>query len=166
LRRAAQWPIVATSLDVRFEKTVDVQVGVEKAWEALLDPARMSACVPGVERVERVDDAHYVVWLAVKLGVMRMKFKMNVTLKDVDPPRSLTSVSVGEDASVAGSVRVSNVIALSPLAPNETRLSVTSDADVFGAIGTFGYAVFKGKADRMWDEFAANLKTTIERGGS
>lgn len=151
---------------MRFEKTVEVQVGIEQAWTALIDPARMSACVPGVERVETVDATHYVVWLGVKLGVMRMKFKMNVTLKDLDPPRSLSSVSVGEDANVAGGVRVSNVIELEALAPNATRLSVTSDADVFGPIGTFGYAVFKGKADRMWDEFATNLKSAIERGTS
>ena len=119
-----------------------------------------------LERVEAIDDTHYVAWLAVKLGVMRMKFKMNVALKDVNPPHSLTSVSVGEDANVAGSVRVTNVMGLTALAPQQTRVSVTSDADVFGAMGTFGYAVFKGKVDRMWEEFAANLKKTIERGGS
>jgi carbon monoxide dehydrogenase subunit G len=151
---------------VRFEKDVEVQAGIHDAWDALMDPARMGACIPGVERVETIDDTNYIVWLAVKLGVMRMKFKMKVALKDVNPPYSLTSVSVGEDENVAGSVRVTNVIGLTALAPQHTRLSVTSDADVFGVMGTFGYTVFKGKVDRMWAEFATNVKKTIERGAS
>jgi len=39
---------------------------------------------------------------------------------------------------------------------------VVTDVDVFGPLGTFGYSVMKGKADRMWDEFVTNLRRRIE----
>jgi hypothetical protein len=42
-----------------------------------------------------------------------------------------------------------------------TGLRVKVKADVFGRLGSFGLSVMKTKADRMWEEFGANLAAVL-----
>jgi carbon monoxide dehydrogenase subunit G len=147
---------------VRIEKTVTVKAPLQRAWEVLLDPAAVAACVPGVERIEPVDATHFVVTVNVKVGIVRARFKIHVAVTETRPPHYLRSEGRGEEAGLTSSLRQSTELELKELGPSETELRVATDVEVFGALGTFGYSVMKGKADRMWEEFAANLQTRIE----
>ena len=147
---------------MRIEKSVIVKAPIQKAWETLLDPVAVGGCVPGVAHVETVDPTHYVVSVNVKVGFVRARFKVNVTVTETRPPHFLRSEGFGDEAGLTSSLRQSTELELSEVGPNETALRVRTEVDVFGVLGTFGYSVIKGKAEKMWDEFAANLKARIE----
>ena len=118
--------------------------------------------MPGVERIEPIDATHFVVSVNVKVGIVRARFKVNVTVTETRPPYYLKSEGAGDEAGLTSSLRQTTEMELKEVGPNETEIRVRNDTDVFGVLGTFGYTVIKGKADRMWEEFAANLKTRIE----
>jgi carbon monoxide dehydrogenase subunit G len=147
---------------VRIEKTVTVKAPILRAWETLLDPVAVGACVPGVERIEPIDATRFVVLVGVKVGIVRARFKVNVTVTETRPPHYLRSEGVGDEAGLTSSLRQTTELELKEAGPNETEIRVRTDVEVFGVLGSFGYSVIKGKADRMWEEFAANLKTRIE----
>lgn len=147
---------------MRIEKTVTIAAPIQKAWDVLLDPAAIGGCIPGVESVEALDPTHFVVAIAVKIGVVRARFKMTVTIIETRPPWYLKSQGVGEESSLTSSLRQSTELELKERGANETELRIVTDVDVFGALGTFGYSVMKTKADRMWDQFITNLKTRME----
>lgn len=147
---------------MRIEKIVDLAAPIQRAWDVLLDPAAVGASVPGVESVEAVDPTHFVVTVAVKIGVIRARFKVRVTVTETRPPHYLRSEGAGEEAGLTSSLRESTELHLGEVSPGRTQLRIVTDVDVFGPMGTFGYSVMKGKADRMWDEFVTNLKRRIE----
>ena len=147
---------------MRIEKTVTVKAPIQRAWDVLLDPTAIAACVPGVERIEPVDPTHFVVTVNVKVGIVRARFRINVAVTETRPPRYLRSEARGEEAGLGSSLRQTTELELKELGPDEAELRVATDVEVFGVLGTFGGSVIKTKADRIWEEFAANLKTRIE----
>jgi len=48
------------------------------------------------------------------------------------------------------------------IADGGTELRIKVQVDVLGRLGTFGLSVMKTKADRMWEEFGANLVARID----
>ena len=45
-----------------------------------------------------------------------------------------------------------------------TEIRTKTHAEVFGRLGSFGLSVMKTKADRMWEEFGANLAAILRQG--
>lgn len=147
---------------MRVEKTVRLRAPIDRTWTALLDPAVVGACIPGVEGVEAVDATHFTVPVNVKVGIVRARFTLAVTLTEARAPHYLRSEVVGEESGLASRLRQWSELHLSAVAPDATELRVVTEVDVFGRLGTFGASVLRGKADRMWDEFVANLRARIE----
>jgi carbon monoxide dehydrogenase subunit G len=146
---------------VQIDKTCRIDAPIDALWKALLDPSVIARCLPGVEAVEAIDPTRFTAVVGVKVGLIAARFSMQVTIVAQRPPEYLKSVAVGDAAGMAGSVRGTTELRLAPVAAGATRVDIHADVDVFGRLGTFGYGVLKGKVDRMWQEFAANLASTV-----
>ncbi|HEX7055513.1 MAG TPA: SRPBCC domain-containing protein [Burkholderiales bacterium] len=147
---------------MRIDKTCELPFPLELAWTRLTNPELVGACVPGVEKVERVDDTHFAVTVTVKLGVVRPTFRLNISLAEQIAPRYLRSHCAGEANGMLGSLRQSTEVHLAPLGESATRLDVSAEFDVFGRLGTFGYGMLKGKADQLWEQFVRNFSAAEE----
>ena len=146
---------------MRIEKSCVLPVPVRTAWDCLSDAELVGACVPGVEKVERLDDTRFVVTVTVKVGVVKPTFRLNVALVEQRPPEYLRSTCTGEANGMMGSLRQTTEIRFSPL-DEGTRVEVQAEVDVLGRLGTFGYGVLKGKADQLWEQFVANLSAAAK----
>jgi len=142
---------------VEIEKTLITTAPPARVWTLLLDPNVMGACVPGMQSVEVVSDVEYVAHMAVKIAFINARFRLNTRIVETREPAYLRVEGTGEDASVASSLRQSSEIFLTALDDGGTQLRIKVQVDVLGRLGTFGLSVMKTKADRMWDEFGANL---------
>lgn len=147
---------------MQIDKSCVLPVPIQKAWDCLSDPDLVAGCVPGVEKVERVDDTHFLVTVTVKVGVIKPTFRLNVTLVEQKPPAYLRSTCTGEANGMMGSLRQTTHIHLLKINEGETRVDVNAEVDVFGRLGTFGYGVLKGKADQLWEQFVANLSAAAK----
>lgn len=146
---------------MQIDKTCSIKASIEGLWNALIDPDVIARCLPGVESVEAIDPTRFKAAVAVKVGIVHARFAMDITMLEARPPRYLKSAAVGDAAGMAGSVRGTTELELEPVGEGETRLRIRAELDVFGRLGTFGYSVLKGKVDRMWQEFAANLAAAV-----
>jgi carbon monoxide dehydrogenase subunit G len=146
---------------MQIEKSCVLPVPLQTAWDCLSDAELVGACVPGVEKVERLDDTRFTVTVTVKVGVVKPTFRLNVTLVEQRPPQYLRSTCAGEANGMMGSLRQTTQIRLIDL-NGHTRVEVDAEVDVFGRLGTFGYGVLKGKADQLWDQFVANLSAAAK----
>ena len=147
---------------MQIEKTCVLPVPIQNAWDCLSDADLVAACVPGVEKVERVDDTHFLVTVTVKVGVIKPTFRLQVTLVEQTPPAYLRSTCAGEANGMMGSLRQTTQIRLSRVGEDQTKVDVQAEVDVFGRLGTFGYGVLKGKADQLWEQFVANLSAAAK----
>jgi carbon monoxide dehydrogenase subunit G len=142
---------------MEIEKTLAVPAPAARVWDLLLDPQAMAACVPGMQSIEVVSPTEYKALMAVKIAFVSAKFRLKTTIVEQRAPHYLRAEGTGEDASVASSLKQHSEMFLSGLPDGSTELKIKVKVDVLGRLGSFGLSVMKTKADRMWDEFGANL---------
>lgn len=142
---------------MEIEKSLTLDVPPQQVWEVVLDPQAMCGCVPGMQSVEVISDDEYVAHMRVKISFITARFTLNTRIVEQEAPRYLRAEGTGEDASVASSLTQTSEMFLDAREDGGTDLRIKVKADVFGRLGTFGLAVMKTKADRMWDEFGTNL---------
>jgi carbon monoxide dehydrogenase subunit G len=142
---------------VEFEKKVVIDAPIQKVWDLLLDPSVMAGCVPGTESVEVISDVEYLANVKVKISFISARFRIRTTVLETRAPYYLKSEGTGEDSSVGSSLKQASELTLAELGDGKTELVMKIKVDVFGRLGSFGLTVMKTKADRMWEEFGANL---------
>ncbi|AQV97111.1 4-hydroxybenzoyl-CoA reductase [Cupriavidus necator] len=149
---------------MEIEKTLVTAAPPARVWELLLDPNVMGACVPGMESIEVLSEVEYIAHMAVKIAFINARFRLHTKIVETRVPHYLRTEGTGEDASVASSLRQSSELFLTALDDGGTQLRIRVQVDVLGRLGTFGLSVMKTKADRMWDEFGANLLARLSPG--
>jgi len=151
---------------VDFEKRVVVEAPIAKVWDLLLDPQVMAGCVPGTESVEVLSDTEYLATVKVKISFISARFTTRTTVLETRPPFYLKSEGTGEDSKVGSSLKQSSELTLAELPDERTEVTMKIRVEVFGRLGSFGLTVMKTKADRMWEEFGANLNARARAGKS
>lgn len=150
---------------MEIEKTLTVAAAPEQVWALLLDPQVMAGAVPGMKSIEVISPTEYVAVMHQKISFISAKFKLRTHITEQRAPEYLCAEGTGEDASVASSLKQRSEVFLTPTADGGTELRIKVIVDLLGRLGTFGLSVMKTKADRLWDEFGANLRARIETGG-
>ncbi|WP_427307134.1 CoxG family protein [Cupriavidus sp. H39] len=151
---------------MEIEKTLVTAAPPARVWALLLDPNVMGACVPGMASIEVLSEVEYIAHMAVKIAFINARFRLHTKIVETRAPHYLRTEGTGEDASVASSLRQSSELFLTPLDDGGTQLRMRVQVDVLGRLGTFGLSVMKTKADRMWDEFGANLLARLSPQGA
>lgn len=68
----------------------------DRVWALLMDPAVLSACIPGCEKFETGADGCYNVTLTVGLAAITGTYNGTVVLADMVPPRSYRLIVEGQ----------------------------------------------------------------------
>lgn len=150
---------------MEIEKTLTVSAPREQVWALLLDPQVMGGAVPGMKSIDVISPTEYVAVMHQKIAFISAKFKLRTHITEQRAPEYLCAEGTGEDASVASSLKQRSEVFLTPTADGGTELRIKVNVDLLGRLGTFGLSVMKTKADRLWEEFGANLKARLEAGG-
>ncbi|MBI2304433.1 MAG: SRPBCC family protein [Chloroflexi bacterium] len=141
-----------------FEQKFVAPAPREKAWDFLMDVATLAQCLPGVEKVETIDDTNYTGIQKVKIGPFSFAFNWKVTLTEMDHDRYTASlVAQGTDNRVASSVRARMSMSLVETSPQETEVRLTSDVSFMGKLGQLGSGLIRRKSEEMMNQFAANM---------
>lgn len=148
---------------MEIEKTTSIAAPIDRVWNLLLDPTVMAGCVPGVHSVQAISDTEYVCDVKVKISFISADFRVKNTILETRPPNYLRWEGKGEDSSVASSIKQTGEMFLTPQPDGTTGLRIKVKADVFGRLGSFGLSVMKTKADRMWEEFGANVAAVLRQ---
>ena len=151
---------------MEIEKTMVIAAPIDRVWRVLLDPKIMTGCVPGVQSVQVLSDTEYLSDIRIKISFISANFKIKTTILETKPPHYLRCEGTGEDSSVASSVKQTSEMFLTEQRDGSTELRVKAKADVFGRLGSFDLSVMKTKADRMWDEFGANIAAILRQDGA
>ncbi|SIQ12615.1 CoxG family protein [Pseudacidovorax sp. RU35E] len=149
-----------------IEKTLTVAAPREQVWALLLDPQVMAGAVPGMQSIDVVSPTEYAAVMHQKIAFISARFRLRTRIVEQRAPEYLCAEGTGEDASVASSLKQRTEVFLTPAAEGGTELRIRVSVDLLGRLGTFGLSVMKTKADRLWDEFGANLKARVEAGAA
>lgn len=82
------------------EAVFTVPTAPEVVWRFIRDFESLCACVPGVERLRRVDDATAEMTVVEKIGVVPLRVDFTAHIDAEDPPHSLHAVATAEHVDV------------------------------------------------------------------
>ena len=128
-------------------------------WNALNDPQILRQCIPGCERMEKTDEAHFSAAAVLKIGPVKATFNANIALDDLDPPRRCTLKGEGQ-GGVAGFARGEAEIVLTPDAGG-TELSYAANAAIGGKLAQIGQRLIDGAAKQIADDFFARFAAAV-----
>jgi carbon monoxide dehydrogenase subunit G len=130
-----------------------IEAPLEAVWALLQDVHRLSACVPGVEKVEEVGPDIYHGALKIKIGPISAAFAGQVTITERTPMERLAAEVSGQDKGSASWVKATFTGQLSAI-ETSTQLDYEMDVALRGRLAQFGLTVVQATAKKMTAEFA------------
>lgn len=120
-------------------------------WAGLNDPDLLRACIPGCEALEMTSPTEMTARVTQKIGPVSASFAGQITLTDLNPPRSYRIVGQGS-GGVAGFAKGEAHVELAEV-EGGTRLSYTVDVAVGGKIAQLGSRLITGVANKLAAQF-------------
>lgn len=147
---------------MKFNQKAVIAVAREPLWNFLMDIPKVAQLLPGVDKLEQLDQDTYQGTLKVRVGPISLNLQGKITLEERDQANwRATLRAEASDRMAAGAMRGKTSMTLTELNANETELSVDTDVNILGKIGEFGQPIIRRKADGMLKEFVENIKKQL-----
>ena len=149
---------------LRGEGNASVNVPPERVWDMLLDPETLKAVVPGCQSVEKVSDTHFRADVTLGIGPVTGRYRANVKLSDLDPPRAVTLSGSAEGALGFGAGE--GRITLTPDGNGGTTMHYVYNAAIGGKVASIGGRLLDGATKVIIGQFFSALARQAGGGGS
>jgi carbon monoxide dehydrogenase subunit G len=148
---------------VRVEERFVVAAPVERVWEALVDPRRVVACVPGGELSAIVDERTFEGRVNMRLGPFALAYAGRVRLAEVDVAmRRVTIVGEAHEGSSDGAARLVLESRVTPLAGGGAEVVAHARIDVTGRVLELGRGLLEAMGHLVFRDFAARVRSGVE----
>lgn len=146
-----------------MEGKFTIKAPIQKLWDTLLDPETLLSCIPGAEKIERIDEKTFDCVVKQKVGPISVKFKFKSVLSKVEPPTHIEVDGVGEDIGKAGHFVQKSVVDLRETPGGEVEVSYRTDATIVGKLAMFGDRIMRAKAKKVAEEFTKALQEKLKK---
>ena len=134
---------------------------IQKLWDTLLDPETLRECVPGAEKIERLDERTYDCTVKQNVGPISVRFKFKNVLTKIEPPTHLEMEGEGEDIGKAGRFVQRTSIDLKENEAGEVEVSYSCKANIVGKLAMFGDRIMRAKAKKVEADFSSALQEKL-----
>ncbi len=131
-------------------------------WDTLMDPETLRSCIPGAEKIERLDEKTYDCEVKQKVGPIAVRFKFKNILSKLDPPNHVEMEGEGEDIGKAGRFTQKTSVDLKENEGGDVEISYRCNANIVGKLAMFGDRILKAKAKKLEAEFTQSLRERLE----
>ena len=145
-----------------LEGKFTLKAPIQMLWDTLLDPETLRSCIPGAEKIERLDEKTYDCVIKQKVGPIAVRFKFKNILSKLDPPNHVEMEGEGEDIGKAGRFTQKTSIDLKENEGGEVEISYKCNANIVGKLAMFGDRILKTKAKKLEAEFTSALKEKLK----
>jgi carbon monoxide dehydrogenase subunit G len=145
-----------------IEGKFTLKAPIQLLWDTLLDPATLQSCIPGAEKIERLDEKTYDCVVKQKVGPISVRFKFKNILSKLEPPNHVEMEGEGEDIGKAGRVIQKTSIDLKENQGGEVEISYQCNANIVGKLAMFGDRILKTKAKKLEAEFTSALREKLK----
>jgi len=144
-----------------LEGKIKVKAPIAELWGVLLEPETLRECVPGAEKIERLDEKTYDYVIMQKVGPIAVRFKFRNVLLNLVPPTHMEMEGESEDIGKAGHFTQKTAIDLKEMDSGDVEISYQSNASIVGKLAMFGDRILRAKAKEVESEFSDALKKKL-----
>jgi carbon monoxide dehydrogenase subunit G len=145
-----------------IEGRFSLKAPIQLLWDTLLDPETLRSCVPGAEKIDRLDETTYDCVIKQKVGPISVRFKFKNILSEVDPPNHVEMEGEGEDIGKAGRFTQRTTIDLKETEGDEVEISYKCKANIVGKLAMFGDRILMVKAKKLEADFTSALRERLK----
>ena len=144
-----------------LKQSQDIPLPVEAVWAALNDAEILAKAIPGCQELNKLSDTELNAKVKLKIGPVSATFTGEVTLSELNPPRSYVISGSGK-GGVAGGATGSARVELEPIENGTaTRLSYEVNAAVTGKIAQLGSRLIESTAKKLATKFFTDFITIL-----
>ena len=147
-------------MEIKIEKTFQVDAPIDRVWEFLTDPGQVVQCMPGAELDEVIDERNVRGRVGVKVGPVEARYRGQATFEELDEEHHRIRV-VGQgmgdgsaDMQLAGELR--------SLAGGSTEAEFAAVVNVGGRMAQVGSRLIKFVSDRLVQQFVSRVRSELE----
>jgi carbon monoxide dehydrogenase subunit G len=145
-----------------IEGKFTLKAPIQLLWDTLLDPETLRSCIPGAEKIDRLDEKTYDCVIKQKVGPISVRFKFLNTLSKIEPPNHVEMEGEGEDIGKAGRLTQRTTIDFKENEGGEVEISYQCNANIVGKLAMFGDRILKAKAKKLEADFTSALKEKLK----
>jgi carbon monoxide dehydrogenase subunit G len=145
-----------------MEGKFTLKAPIQEIWNTLLEPETLLSCIPGAEKIERIDEKTYDCVVKQKVGPISVKFKFKSIITKMESPTHIEVEGEGEDIAKVGHFVQKSVVNLREISPSEVELSYRTDATIVGKLAMFGDRMIRAKAKKVEEEFTEALQERLK----
>lgn len=140
---------------------VEIQAPRKKVWDFMTDPNQIGQCVPGVEKIETIEDMkRYHGVVSVGLGSVKARFSGEVEIVELDEPNHAKlkahGTATGSAADAVSELRLSD-------GPNgSTLVHWTADINVSGQLASLVSRLMVPVSQKLAAVFYDEVRKRIE----
>ncbi len=139
---------------------------IQLLWDTLLDPETLRSCIPGAEKIERLDDKTYDCVIKQKVGPITVRFKFKNILSKIEPPNHVEMEGEGEDIGKAGRFTQRAIVDLTEKEGGEVEIAYRCNAKIVGKLAMFGDRILQTRAKKLEAEFTSALREKLQSAAS
>jgi carbon monoxide dehydrogenase subunit G len=147
---------------MRLDGRIEVAAPAERVWAFILDPERLSSCVPGVRDVEAVDDRTFAGRITASVGPMQSDFEFRSVVVRSSFPDDLGVEMTGTDAMTKSTLTAAVTIALDAPDPGRTVMRYQASVAIKGRLSILGEMFLRATAGAMIGEVAKRMRAQLE----
>jgi len=144
---------------------VTIHAPRKKVWDFLIDPIQIGQCIPGVEKIETVEDLkRYRAVVSIGLGSVKARFNADIDVLELDEPNRAKLKAHGTTTgSVADALSEMN---LSDGPDQSTLVSWTADINVSGQLASLVSRLMVPVSQKLAGVFYDEVRKRIETAGT
>jgi carbon monoxide dehydrogenase subunit G len=147
-----------------MEGKITLRAPIQKIWDTLLEPETLLSCIPGAEKIERLDETTYDCEVRQKVGPLSVKFRFKSKITRMESPTHIEVEGEGEEIAKAGHFVQKSVVDLREISPGEVEVCYRTDATIVGKLAMFGDRIMRAKAKKVEEEFTQALQEKLKGG--
>lgn len=144
---------------MKISGTATLNAGVDKVWQAILDPNVLARTIPGCESLQETGEHQYAMVVTAGVASIKGTYQGKVKLSDLVERESL--LLHAEGASPAGTIAVDVKVSFTDRGDGTTQIDYDADAIVGGMIGGVGQRMLTSVSKRMSNEFFSNIDKAL-----
>ena len=144
--------------DRRVWPAIDLALSGTRKEERLLDPETLRAVIPGCHSVEKLSDTHFRADVTIGIGPVKGRYRAEVKLSELDPPRAVTLGGSADGGLGFGSGEGRITLTASP--EGGTAIRYVYKAAIGGKVASIGGRLLDGAARVIIGQFFASLART------
>ena len=145
-----------------IEGKFTLKAPIQEVWDFLLEADTLASCIPGAEKMEKVDDKTWEGVVKQKVGPITVRLKFTQTLTEIDPPKHVKAIGRGADVTKAGTFTQETVVDLKEIAKGEVEVAYRSNVSMVGRLAIFGERIMRAKVNKVGEEFTRNLQEKLK----